>query len=137
MLRELEGPSPELEFSQMQYFDSILLGDCEEVLKGLPKDSIDLIFTSPPYADQRRQVVGQKLWYLVSENKDLYTDIIEPIGHRAKEHNDNFLREKSQLTNRLTRVFIEDYCHQTGAIDWLKLVQFNSGNYDMDKFLQE
>ena len=42
----------------MDYIDTILAGDCEEVLAGLPDDSIDLIFTSPPYADQRRQVYG-------------------------------------------------------------------------------
>lgn len=42
----------------MDYLDTIFVGDCEEVLAGLPDDSIDLIFTSPPYADQRRQVYG-------------------------------------------------------------------------------
>ncbi len=33
------------------------------------------------------KVVGQNFWYLISENKNLYTDIIEPIGYSAKEHN--------------------------------------------------
>ena len=42
----------------MDYIDTIFAGDCEEVLAGLPDNSIDLIFTSPPYADQRRQVYG-------------------------------------------------------------------------------
>ena len=42
----------------MQYLDSLLLGDCQEVLRELPEDSVDLIFTSPPYADQRRQTYG-------------------------------------------------------------------------------
>ncbi|MCP4361921.1 MAG: hypothetical protein GY796_28245, partial [Chloroflexi bacterium] len=36
------------------------------------------------------KVVGQNFWYLISENKDLYTDIIEPIGYRAKQHNEAF-----------------------------------------------
>jgi adenine-specific DNA methylase len=35
-----------------------LLGDCREVLKTLPDDSIDLIVTSPPYADQRKNTYG-------------------------------------------------------------------------------
>ncbi len=81
------------------------------------------------------KVVGQNFWYLVSENKDLYTDIIEPIGHRAKEHNERFGRERSLLANRLTKAFIDDYCDESGAIDWLRLVQSNSGNYDLDKVL--
>ena len=42
----------------MDYLDSILCGDCEEVLQEVPDHSIDLIFTSPPYADQRRQTYG-------------------------------------------------------------------------------
>ncbi len=42
----------------MAYLDNILLGDCEEVLKEVPDNSVDLIFTSPPYADQRRQTYG-------------------------------------------------------------------------------
>ena len=81
------------------------------------------------------KVVGQNFWYFVSENKDLYTDIIEPIGHRAKENNERFAREKGNLANRLTRDFIKDYCDKSGAIDWLKLVQSSCGNYDLDKFL--
>ena len=36
----------------------ILLGDCKEVLKQIADNSIDLIFTSPPYADQRKNTYG-------------------------------------------------------------------------------
>ena len=81
------------------------------------------------------KVVGQNFWYLVSENKQLYTDIIEPIGYRAKEHNDAFYEEKTRVVNRFTREFIDRFCDDTGAIDWVKLVEFNSGNYDLDRFL--
>lgn len=35
-----------------------LLGDCKEVLQTLPDESIDLIVTSPPYADQRKHTYG-------------------------------------------------------------------------------
>jgi DNA modification methylase len=35
-----------------------LLGDCREVLKTLDDNSIDLIVTSPPYADQRKHTYG-------------------------------------------------------------------------------
>lgn len=40
------------------YLNQILLGDCQQVLRGLPDNSIDLIFTSPPYADQRQHTYG-------------------------------------------------------------------------------
>jgi site-specific DNA-methyltransferase (adenine-specific)/site-specific DNA-methyltransferase (cytosine-N4-specific) len=36
----------------------IKLGDSKEILKELQKNSIDLIFTSPPYADRRKQTYG-------------------------------------------------------------------------------
>lgn len=36
----------------------LYLGDCTEHLTSLPNDSIDLIFTSPPYADQRKSTYG-------------------------------------------------------------------------------
>ena len=81
------------------------------------------------------KVVGQNFWYLISENKNLYTDIIAPIGHRAKEHNERFICERSKLANRVTKAFIDDYCDESGAIDWLRLVRSTSGNYDLDKFL--
>lgn len=36
----------------------LFFGDSKEVLKKLPSNSIDLIFTSPPYADQRSKTYG-------------------------------------------------------------------------------
>ncbi len=36
----------------------IYLGDCKDILKQLPDNSVDLIFTSPPYADQRKNTYG-------------------------------------------------------------------------------
>jgi len=42
----------------MEYINRILHGDCEDILKQFPDNSIDLIFTSPPYADQRKKTYG-------------------------------------------------------------------------------
>ncbi|MDR1923100.1 MAG: site-specific DNA-methyltransferase [Planctomycetaceae bacterium] len=36
----------------------IIHGDCIQILSTIPENSIDLIFTSPPYADQRRATYG-------------------------------------------------------------------------------
>lgn len=35
----------------MEYINKIINGECEQTLKKLPERSVDLIFTSPPYAD--------------------------------------------------------------------------------------
>jgi hypothetical protein len=48
------------------------------------------------------KVVGQNFWYLISENPDLYTEIIEPIGYRAKEYNEHFILGRAALQNKLT-----------------------------------
>jgi site-specific DNA-methyltransferase (adenine-specific)/site-specific DNA-methyltransferase (cytosine-N4-specific) len=37
---------------------NILIGDCREQLKLVPDNSVDLIVTSPPYADQRTNTYG-------------------------------------------------------------------------------
>lgn len=42
----------------MDFVNKIIQGDCEQILKGFPDNSIDLIFTSPPYADQRKTTYG-------------------------------------------------------------------------------
>lgn len=42
----------------MDFANRIILGDCEQVLKEFPDNSVDLIFTSPPYADQRARTYG-------------------------------------------------------------------------------
>lgn len=42
----------------MDFKNRIIQGDCGEILKNWPDNSIDLIFTSPTYADQRAKTYG-------------------------------------------------------------------------------
>ncbi|MCU0433848.1 MAG: site-specific DNA-methyltransferase [Bacteroidia bacterium] len=42
----------------MEIKTDIFLGDCKEKLKLIPDNSVDLIITSPPYADQRKSTYG-------------------------------------------------------------------------------
>ncbi len=42
----------------MEIRTDILLGDCRDLLKEIPDESVDLIITSPPYADQRKSTYG-------------------------------------------------------------------------------
>ena len=80
------------------------------------------------------KIVGQNFWYLISENPNLYTDIIEPVGHQAEEHNKNFAKEREGIINVFANEFFGLFCSpKNGHIDWNKLVKFNSGNYDPDK----
>ena len=47
-----------LEAGQAETGGAILQGDCGEVLRGVADESMDLIFTSPPYADSRKRTYG-------------------------------------------------------------------------------
>ncbi|MCX6292049.1 MAG: PmeII family type II restriction endonuclease [Bacteroidetes bacterium] len=69
---------------------------------------------------------GQNFWEFISGDKTLYTEIIEPLGHKAKEKNDDFMKSYSQMINKFTKEFANDYCDNNGNIDWKKLVEFNS-----------
>jgi len=92
--------------------------------------------TKTSYVRGYLKVVGQNFWYLISENRDLYTDIIEPIGFNAKEHDNAFLLEKRRIINRFTGLFVEKFCTTQGDIDWTKLVEFNSQNFDLENFFK-
>ena len=54
-------------------------------------------------------------------------DIIEPLGHKAKERNENYLKQYSGKINIFVKEFIESFCDKNGSIEWEKLVKYNSG----------
>lgn len=49
-----------------------------------------------------------------------------PIGHRAKDRNEEFAVEYAKVLNRFSEQFISDFCDKDGSIDWQKLLTFNS-----------
>lgn len=69
---------------------------------------------------------GQSFWEFVSGKSNLYTEIIEPLGHKAKERNDEFMNSYSQMLNKFTKDFALEFCKESGEIDWEKLVRYNS-----------
>ena len=81
---------------------------------------------SPDKGDYLK-LCGQRFWEFISGDENLYVDIIEPLGHKAKERNENFLQEYAKVINKFTFEFSKEYCDGEGNIRWDKLVQFNSG----------
>ena len=71
------------------------------------------------------KLCGQDFWEFISGNKNLYIEIIEPLGYRAKERNEEFSVEYGKILNVFTNQFFNDFCTD-GKIDWGKLVKFNS-----------
>jgi len=70
---------------------------------------------------------GQEFWSFIAGNENLYIDIIEPLGYKARERNEEFQKLYTQMINKFTKQFSNDYCNDDGEINWEKLVQFNSG----------
>jgi len=68
----------------MEFINKFLHGDCEEILTRLPDNSIDLIFTSPPYADQRQKTYGGLSpdkyvdWFLPKASQ--FMRVLKPTG---------------------------------------------------------
>ncbi len=71
---------------------------------------------------------GQSFWEFISGNKNLYIEIIEPLGYKAKEKNEDFIILYNNTINLFTQEFLNTYCDNKGGIDWEKLVIFNSSS---------
>jgi len=76
-LKDQVKPAPD-------FVNKIVNGDCETILPALPAESIDLIFTSPPYADQRSSTYGgidadqYVAWFL--PKADEFLRVLKPTG---------------------------------------------------------
>ena len=79
-----------------------------------------------PEKDGYTKLCGQRFWEFISGNRELYVQIIEPLGHKAKEKNEEFLVEYGRIINVFEAEFLRDYCPD-GRINWEKLVRLNSG----------
>ena len=73
------------------------------------------------------RICGQEFWFFISGNQNFYTDIIEPLGHKAKQRNQRYEEELAVVINKFTAEFSNQFCGG-GKIDWNELVRFNSGN---------
>jgi len=64
--------------------DEIICGDCKDVLEKFPDDCIDLIVTSPPYADSRKKTYGgihpddYVKWFL--PRAEQFLRVLKPTG---------------------------------------------------------
>ncbi len=79
---------------------------------------------------------GQKFWTFISNNGDLYKKIIRPLGYRAKQKNDTFMKKYCKVVNQFTFSFMERFC-ENGEIQWDGLVQFNSAEQKPLKIKQK
>ena len=79
-----------------------------------------------PVKDGYFKYCGQEFWELISGDRELYTRIVEPLGYDAKRRNNDFAKQYGAVVNRFTQEFMAQFCTDTGAINWDKLVQYSS-----------
>ena len=72
------------------------------------------------------KLCGQEFWELLSGDSELYTRIIEPLGHQARQRNEKFAEDYGAVINRFSLEFTKNFCDEAGAINWPKLVKYSS-----------
>jgi hypothetical protein len=70
---------------------------------------------------------GQLFWEFISEDSNLYREIIVPIDQEAKQKDENFKTAYIGKINAMTQEFMDNFMtrHQ---IDWVKFLDFVSKN---------
>jgi hypothetical protein len=79
---------------------------------------------------------GQDFWEFISGIRELYTQIIDPLGYKAKEKNEEFLEEYSKIVTNFTVEFANEFC-ENGKINWIRLVEFNSIHLERNEPIRE
>lgn len=105
----------------MDFVNTILHGDCEEVIKNWPDNSIDFIFTSPPYADQRVNTYG-------GIKPDAYVDWFLPKSEQflrvLKPSGTFMLNIKERVVNGERHTYVIELILQMRAQGWLWTEEF-------------
>ena len=96
--------------------NKLLTGDCREVLATVPDACVDLIVTSPPYADQRKQTYG-------GVPIDGYVEWFIPIArqlHRVLKPSGSFvLNIKERVANGERHTYVLELILALRKIGWL------------------
>ncbi|HSG25344.1 MAG TPA: site-specific DNA-methyltransferase [Anaerolineales bacterium] len=99
----------------------LILGDSEKVLKTLEDNSIDLIFTSPPYADRRKETYG-------GVHPDDYVEWMLPITNELrrvlKPRGTFILNIKERVVNGERHTYVIDLILRMREQGWLWTEEF-------------
>lgn len=101
--------------------NKFILGDCEEILKKFPDNFFDLIFTSPPYADQRARTYGgikpddYVEWFLPKSLQ--FFRVLKPDGTFI-------LNIKERVVNGERHIYVIDLITKMREQNWLWTEEF-------------
>ena len=75
-----------------------------------------------------QELAGKKFWYELTGDEEFYKKIITFMGDLPEKYTADYKESYNKAFNRLVREFTIDFCKEDGAIDWEKMVEFNSGD---------
>lgn len=105
----------------MELRADIYLGDCAKVLKVIPDNSVDLIITSPPYADQRKNTYG-------GIKADKYVEWFLPISKELlrvlKPSGTFILNIKEKVQNGERSIYVLELILEMRKQGWLWTEEF-------------
>ena len=105
----------------MKITSKIILGDCKEQLIQFPPDHVDLIVTSPPYADQRTNTYGG-----ISHNKyvDWFLPISEQLLRVLKPTGTFILNIKEKVVDGERSIYVMELILEMRKQGWLWTEEF-------------
>jgi site-specific DNA-methyltransferase (adenine-specific) len=105
----------------MEIKTDLYLGDCKNILKIIPDNSVDLIITSPPYADQRKTTYG-------GISHDKYVEWFLPISKELlrvlKPTGTFILNIKEKVVNGERSVYVMELILEMRKQGWLWTEEF-------------
>jgi site-specific DNA-methyltransferase (adenine-specific) len=99
----------------------IILGDCKTELRNLADNSVDLIFTSPPYADQRKTTYGG---IHADEYVDWFLPISEQLLRTLKPTGTFVLNIKEKVSNGERHTYVMELIIALRKQGWLWTEEF-------------
>jgi hypothetical protein len=76
-----------------------------------------------------RDLSGQAFWQELTGDPDFYLKLVRLMETKVvSKHRAEYERAWNNAVNRYVREFTNDFCDGSGAVEWEKLVKFNSGS---------
>lgn len=75
-----------------------------------------------------RELAGKQFWAELTGDEEFYIKIVSFMGKMPEQYVASYKESYNKAANRLIREFSNSFCKEDGAIDWEKLVEFNSGD---------
>jgi site-specific DNA-methyltransferase (adenine-specific)/site-specific DNA-methyltransferase (cytosine-N4-specific) len=105
----------------MELRTDLYLGDCQQELKKIPDNSIDLIVTSPPYADQRKSTYGG---ISVDEYVDWFLPISKELLRVLKPTGTFILNIKEKVVNGERSIYVMELILEMRKQGWFWTEEF-------------